>query len=156
MEIKRELGGQLARYGTTILSDISKRCAGLVKSDAVSTRRKRFLREGIRILGIGVIYFFWVCLTGVGIPCPFRLLTGYLCPGCGITHYCIAMLQLRFADAYSANPFLFVLMPFFIPYGIYRTHRFIQTGRTEYSVAELGLLLMTLVGAIVFSVYRNL
>ena len=156
MEIKRELGGQLARYGTTILSDISKRCAGLVKSDAVSTRRKRFLREGIRILGIGVIYFFWVCLTGVGIPCPFRLLTGYLCPGCGITHYCIAMLQLRFADAYSANPFLFVLMPFFILYGIYRTHRFIQTGRTEYSVAELGLLLMTLVGAIVFSVYRNL
>ena len=156
MEIKRELGGQLARYGTTILSDISKRCAGLVKSDAVSTRRKRFLREGIRILGIGVIYFFWVCLTGVGIPCPFRLLTGYLCPGCGITHYCIAMLQLRFADAYSANPFLFVLMPFFIPYGICRTHRFIQTGRTEYSVAELGLLLMTLVGAIVFSVYRNL
>lgn len=117
MEIKRELGGQLARYGTTILSDISKRCAGLVKSDAVSTRRKRFLREGIRILGIGVIYFFWVCLTGVGIPCPFRLLTGYLCPGCGITHYCIAMLQLRFADAYSANPFLFVLMPFLFPTG---------------------------------------
>ena len=156
MEIKRESGGQLARYRTAILPDISKRRAGLVKSDAVSVRRRQFLREGIRILGIGVVYFFWVCITGVGIPCPFRLLTGYLCPGCGITHYCIALLQFRFADAYSANPFLFVLMPFFIPYGIYRAHRVIQTGRTEYSRAEIGLLLVTLVGAIVFAVYRNL
>ena len=156
MEIKRESGGQLARYRTAILPDISKRRAGLVKSDAVSVRRRQFLREGIRILGIGVVYFFWVCITGVGIPCPFRLLTGYLCPGCGITHYCIALLQFRFADAYSANPFLFVLMPFFIPYGIYRAHRVIQTGRTEYSRAEIGLLLVTLVGVIVFAVYRNL
>ena len=126
------------------------------KSNAVSIRRRRFLREGVRILGIGAAYFLWVCLTGVGIPCPFRLLTGYMCPGCGITHCCVALLQFRFADAFSANPFLFVLMPFSIPYGIYRAHRYIQTGRTEYTGTELGLLFLTLVGAIVFAVYRNL
>lgn len=135
---------------------MSGRSAGGGNIDAVSVRRRRFLREGLRILGIGALYFFWVRLTGVGIPCPFRLLTGYLCPGCGITHYCVALLQLRFADACSANPFLFVLMPFFILYGIYRAHRYIQTGRTEYTLAELILLLLTLAGAIAFAVYRNL
>ena len=79
-----------------------------------------------------------------------------MCPGCGITHYFVALLQLHFADAYSANPFLFVLMPFLVTYGIYRSHLYIKTGSEEYTGVELGLLLLTLVGAIAFAVYRNL
>lgn len=156
METKREFDGRSDVYGMSVLPDIGKRCEGRGESYAVSARRRRFLREGLRILGIGTAYFFWVCLTGVGIPCPFRLLTGYLCPGCGITHYFVALLQLHFADAYSANPFLFVLMPFLVTYGIYRSHLYIKTGSEEYTGVELGLLLLTLVGAIAFAVYRNL
>ena len=128
METKREFDGRSDVYGMSVLPDIGKRCEGREESNAVSARRRRFLREGLRILGIGTAYFFWVCLTGVGI----------------------------FADAYSANPFLFVLMPFLVTYGIYRSHLYIKTGSEEYTGVELGLLLLTLVGAIAFAVYRNL
>ena len=104
METKREFDGRSDVYGMSVLPDIGKRCEGREESNAVSARRRRFLREGLRILGIGTAYFFWVCLTGVGIPCPFRLLTGYLCPGCDHALF-VALLQFHFADAYLPTRF---------------------------------------------------
>lgn len=61
---------------------------------------------------LGGIYFLYIELGGVGIPCPFRLLTGLKCPGCGVTTMLCDLLRLDVLGAFEANPvLLFLLAP---------------------------------------------
>ncbi len=47
--------------------------------------------------------------TGLGIPCPFLALTGWLCPLCGGTRTGSALLRGDLAAAWHANPLLLVV-----------------------------------------------
>jgi hypothetical protein len=42
--------------------------------------------------------------------CPFRLITGIPCPGCGITHSLLSIIQGNIWDAACFNPFSFFLI----------------------------------------------
>lgn len=66
------------------------------------------------VLLAGILYYIWVRLTDLKIPCMFRTATGLLCPGCGITTMIMYLGQFRLMDAYHANPFLFLTMPFLL------------------------------------------
>lgn len=57
-------------------------------------------------VGLSGVY----ALTGFGIPCPWRVLTGTLCPFCGSTHLGERLLHFDLAGAWAANPFVFVLL----------------------------------------------
>lgn len=46
--------------------------------------------------------------TGIGLPCPWRMLTGTLCPLCGATHVGMALLQGDLGGAWAANPFVLI------------------------------------------------
>lgn len=48
--------------------------------------------------------------TGLGIPCPWRLLTHTLCPFCGATTLGSDLLHGDFRAAWAANQFVFVLL----------------------------------------------
>lgn len=63
---------------------------------------------------LGLFYFIWIRLSGPAIPCLFRSLTGWQCPGCGITTMILCLADLDFRGAYQANPFLFITGPFLI------------------------------------------
>ncbi len=69
---------------------------------------KRLLFPIFAAVGIGICYFVWLRLTNIPIPCLFYKLTGYKCPGCGITTMIMCVSRLDFAGAFEANPFLFV------------------------------------------------
>jgi len=43
--------------------------------------------------------------------CPLRSLTGWYCPGCGMTHALAALLGGRFAEAMHHNPLAALLLP---------------------------------------------
>ena len=45
------------------------------------------------------------------VVCPFRLVTGLPCPGCGMTRAWVFLAHGRLGEAVSANPFAFVTMP---------------------------------------------
>ena len=76
------------------------------------TRRLyRVCRGGALLLSAGLGYALWVRLTGLALPCPFRAATGLLCPGCGATRLCLALLRGDFAAAWRANPVLLLLLP---------------------------------------------
>ena len=66
------------------------------------------------VLAVGVIYFCWLKVTGIGIPCIFRKITGWYCPGCGITTLILCISEQDFVGAFWANPFLFVTSPFLL------------------------------------------
>lgn len=49
-------------------------------------------------------------VIGWGIPCPWRLLTGTLCPLCGATTMASRLLVADLAGAWASNPFVLVLL----------------------------------------------
>jgi hypothetical protein len=53
-------------------------------------------------LGLGAVHL----VTGFGVPCPFRAVTGWLCPFCGGTHVAEALIRGDVAGAWVANPLL--------------------------------------------------
>lgn len=48
-------------------------------------------------------------ITGQGLPCPFLLATGWLCPFCGSSRMGVALLRGDLAAAWGWNPFVLVL-----------------------------------------------
>ncbi|MBQ4481753.1 MAG: DUF2752 domain-containing protein [Lachnospiraceae bacterium] len=73
-------------------------------------KTKGFFIAGAAVLG----YVILNRLTGFSIPCCFRYITGFRCPGCGITRVIYGYITLDISDAYKANPFITITSPFLI------------------------------------------
>ena len=87
----------------------------------------------ILLCGIDLLVF---SITGYGIPCVFRLLTGYLCPGCGITHACIAILHGDLQGAFQDNALSVTLLPVLLVYSAVKLALYIRTGRVELRIFD--------------------
>ena len=118
----------------------------------------------VKVLGIYLIliltfaiYFIVNKYTGYFIPCLFREITGYKCPGCGITHLLFDIVNLRFKDAFLENPLVFIYLPFIIAYFIYRTYLFVSDKKDKILVKipnffKIAILVIT----ILYGVVRNI
>lgn len=66
------------------------------------------------LVGLGGFFAYGVSLsalyatTGIGLPCPFRLLTGWDCPLCGGTRMGRSLLELDVVGAFLYNPVVLV------------------------------------------------
>lgn len=125
-------------------------------TDEEKKRAKRLLREVGWILVMGTAYAIWFSFTGIGIPCPIRAVTGYRCPGCGITHCAVNLLHGRVREAFEANQFVFILAPFGLIYGIWRAVCYIRDGSEEISIPETIVFAILFILAIAFAFYRNI
>lgn len=56
---------------------------------------------GAGLLCAGLLYGYVLIPRGFCVPCPFRLVTGWKCPGCGITGICLDLLHGRFSPGYN-------------------------------------------------------
>ena len=119
-------------------------------------RLNKTLKEVGVILALGMAYFVFVSLTNIYIPCPIRTITGYLCPGCGISHYFVHMAHFDFGTAFRANQYIFFFVPVAIPYWAFKSYQYIKTGKTKYSLPEKIVIGALLIAAIVFGIVRNL
>ena len=61
------------------------------------------------VVGIGLLYAVWFWITEWGIPCFYYLTTGFYCPGCGTSRMFLALLRLKFAEAFRHNPVVLIL-----------------------------------------------
>ena len=125
-------------------------------TDEEKKRAKKLLRELGWILVMGIAYAIWFSFTGIGIPCPIRAVTGYRCPGCGITHFAVNLLHGRVREAFEANQFVFILAPFGLIYGLWRAVRYIRVGSEVISIPETVVFAILLILAIAFAFYRNI
>ena len=72
---------------------------------AVTKLWKDIYRCRIAIL---IIIIYWISAQIVfGTMCPFKILTGQDCPGCGLTRGCLCVLTGHFNQAISYNPMSF-------------------------------------------------
>ncbi|MDF2872347.1 MAG: hypothetical protein K0R05_3922 [Anaerocolumna sp.] len=109
------------------------------------------------LIGIlGMVYYLFGKYTGLYIPCVFRLVTGFYCPGCGSTRLAVALIGGRFMAAFRSNEALFLILPFltiiFIKYLI-RYIKGIQRSTTRTEKIVTGIMLA---GVIVFGIMRNI
>lgn len=110
---------------------------------------------GIWILFVlGLAYFVWLKLTGFAIPCMFRKITGWLCPGCGITTLILCLTRLDFAGAWEANPFLFVTAPLLLAELLYVY--WMQKKREKLPGWNNVLIIIYTIALCIFGVLRNL
>lgn len=75
-------------------------------------------------------------------PCPIRLLTGWLCPGCGATHALAALLFAHWSEAWRDNPLVIALVPL------------VAAAAYKRSIPRSAVIL-TLIAAVLFGILRN-
>lgn len=130
-----------------------------MKSDS-STNKYVFLRKHLLVAGafflLGIVYLIWLKLTGIGIPCVFRLVTGLRCPGCGVTTMLLALTEGRFDLARHANPFLFYTGPLLLLFLIWNEIKTITWKKSKADRIVNILLIAYLIALVVFGVVRNI
>ncbi|MFT4216485.1 MAG: DUF2752 domain-containing protein [Micropruina sp.] len=121
-------------------------------------------RRGLRSLAAfgaaGVGLSVLSATAGIGVPCPFRSLTGLLCPLCGGTHVGVALLHGDLAAAWISNQFVVVGLGVLTVLGLLWTVEALggRTVRPPRGLRGRPGLWWTLIGAValVFAVWRNL
>lgn len=63
------------------------------------------------ILGCVLLYYFNPEESGWMPRCPFLVITGLKCPGCGTLRGIHCLLHLQFANAWSMNPYMILSIP---------------------------------------------
>ncbi len=108
------------------------------------------------IVFIGFVYYIFVSLTGFGIPCFIRALTGIECPGCGVTRMLIALIRLDFKASFGFNPVVFCALPFLaICFGA-QAVKFIKTGKNDLALWQNIIIWMISAALLIFGIIRNL
>lgn len=119
-------------------------------------RLRRVLGGGAALLAAGLAYALWVRFTGLALPCPIRAVTGLLCPGCGVTRMCLALLRGDWGAAWEANPVLLILLPVLGLLAVRMTLRYVREGRLAGSRWENALCWALVALLIAWGVVRNL
>lgn len=98
-----------------------------------------------------IIAYFVILKKYLYSLCPLVILTGFPCPGCGLTRAGVAVLHLDFARAWKIHPFIF---PIIILAGIFVTERYILQKKKMNISKWFAIAVMT--GMIVFYIFRML
>lgn len=78
-------------------------------------RRVGLILIVILLAGIAVTYkYLDPSVVPIFPRCPFRLLTGYLCPGCGSQRAIHHLLNLDLPGAWRMNPLLVIALPYLL------------------------------------------
>lgn len=99
-----------------------------------------------------LVFAYFVLLRKLLITiCPAVLITGFPCPGCGMTRAFIRLLHLDFAGAWQMHPFVYLFMIFVLWFGIRRyIFGISDTEKAWKTLAALGIFM------ILFYIWRML
>jgi len=88
--------------------------------------------------------------------CPYRALTGYLCPGCGGTRAARALLAGDWAAAWRYNAFAVLLLALCAMWLVFALVRYARTRRFPEFRPHPAVGYTLLAVAALFTVYRNI
>lgn len=81
--------------------------------------------------------------------CPVVVITGFPCPGCGLTRAGFRLLQLDFAGAFWIQPFIYLIALFI---GFFGWNRYIK--KQKMGIYLKSFLIVIMIGMIVFYIWR--
>lgn len=116
----------------------------------------KVIKSSAVLLTVGCAYAFFVYKTGFSIPCVFRLVTGFKCPGCGITHMIIHLLRFDIKDAWLSNQAILVMSPLFLYLFCAKLYRYIRYNKTKEPKYETVIEIIIVVALVMFGIARNI
>lgn len=122
----------------------------------MKNRAIKVIKTLLMILAVGIAYGLFVMYTGFGIPCPVNMITGYQCPGCGVSRMCMALLKLDVNSAYHYNKVLFLLLPILLAVFSYQTYRYIRYDDVKLTKVQSAILYIALALLVIWGIMRNL
>ena len=121
--------------------------------------KKRILTLILGVLSLIalVCLYFLLFQSKVVIPCIFHQITGFYCPGCGITRMMFSLLKLDFYQAFRFNPLLFISLPFIIVLLTDFVFQWIR-GKDNYLYRKINdrAWIVLLIITIAFGIIRNI
>lgn len=119
-------------------------------------RLKKVVITTAAILAFGIVYYIFVRISGWAVPCIIYKLTGFYCPGCGVTRMFMALVRLDFEAAFQSNLFLMLLLVPSVVFVLHRIKRYVKGEAPTYSKFERILIAIVLIAALIFSLLRNI
>ncbi len=96
-------------------------------------------------LTVGFLYYCFIEITGIALSCPFYIVTGLYCPGCGVTRMLMAIMKFHWYEAFRSNQFVFCSSPLIIIAILLKSHP-----------AENIISYILIAVALVFGILRNI
>lgn len=139
----------------------------MLSDEGVKKRLKHTVKIIIAIMILGFSYYFIVINTDFYIPCIFKLITGLDCPGCGISHLCMNLIQagmnlgkpdkcwMYIKLAAKSNPFIMLNLPILSGLVLHNTATWIKTGGIKPKKLEDFLIVFEIIGMIIWFIVRN-
>ncbi len=95
----------------------------------------KYLLENIILSSIVLYFFVSIAIKiffsiDICIPCLWKTLFHFHCPGCGLTTAFIEILQLNFVEAFRINPLIFIVLPILLYCFIKDFNRFLRKNST--------------------------
>ena len=110
----------------------------------------------ISILILLILYALEIKLWGYSIPCFIYKLTGFKCPGCGITHSLISLISFDYRNAFLSNPYVFITSPIIL-YFLFRNILInCRISKNKFTRKENLILYLYLGGLIIWGFVRNI
>jgi len=123
------------------------------------TNQKEFraaIYSVLTFIAVGILNTIVFRFTGYGIPCLIRTITGFKCPGCGMTHAVLAAVRGDFAGAMAFNPLSLTIFPVLCLYMVFRIVKTAKLQKEGFAVWEIILLLIMFVITMGFGIIRNI
>lgn len=117
----------------------------------LSSTRKAILKIYGIVLALCIPYLIWSLSTNIYISCLFHSLTGFMCPGCGISRMFLSLVRFDIVGAFSYNPVVFILLILWNVIAILcftEKIRFVQSKRFIYSALGVSVIALTIYGIV--------
>lgn len=122
--------------------------------------RKRIIKTILFLLFLLLISIFYLNISHYKwffIPCIFYEITGFYCPGCGMTRALYSFFTLNFGECFRNNLLLLFLLPAFLYYLFCSVKNYLLTGKivSLSSVFPKWVFFVGLVLVIIYGIFRN-
>ncbi len=112
-----------------------------------------FIRKHIVLIFI-ISLILALYINDIYIPCIFHEVTGFYCPGCGVTRMFIALFHLEFKKAFFYNQFVFILLILYLCYLLINTIYYLINNKS-IKIPEYIIYILIAI-AIIFGILRNI
>lgn len=119
-------------------------------------KARRMLVTGAVWLAVFLALFAMYQLFGFGIPCPFHLVTGLYCPGCGTMRALVSLVQFDFYQALRYNLLILVLLPVLAVQTVVQFVGHMRGQPPKSGRAEKVFIIVLAVCVVLFTIARNL
>ncbi|MBN1880688.1 MAG: DUF2752 domain-containing protein [Deltaproteobacteria bacterium] len=108
------------------------------------------------VLFCAMVLFFDPVTSIIYPPCPFRVLTGWYCPGCGALWAVHELLSGRIISAISSNALAVIAVPILLGAYLERVYWFVTKKRLRKKPLQPIWIWAILAVIIIFAVVRNI